>query len=116
MSNNIPNDNENSKQDVKKFMKDFEGLNDAGFDDQVVVSDVNNIIEEDGVYMKTTEPKQKNKKPMAADFENYLKDTGISDGFELIFTELLMKNIKKEDYFSYTASRLRDMGRKLDKK
>jgi hypothetical protein len=88
-----------SKQDVKQFQEDFDKLHEGVIENEPEVKPE-----------KSTKPT----KPTAVDVENYLKDNGISDGFELIFTELLIKNIKPEDYFSYTASRLRDMGRKLD--
>jgi hypothetical protein len=90
-----------NKQDVKQFKEDFDKLHEGEIDDG------------QNFNVKTTKPTKP--KISVGEVENYLKDTQISDGFELIFTELLMKNIKPEDYFSYTASRLRDMARKFDK-
>jgi hypothetical protein len=34
----------------------------------------------------------------------------------LIYTELLAKKINPEDFFSYTASRLRQIGKELEEK
>ena len=47
-------------------------------------------------------------------FENYINDTGISSAFQLIFSELITKKIPVENYYTYTASRLREIGRELD--
>jgi hypothetical protein len=93
---------QDSKQDIKQFQEEFDNLHEGSLETTPPV--VN------------TKENSKPTKPKAVDVENYLKDTGIADGFELIFTELLMKGISPEDYFQYTASRLRDMGRKLENK
>jgi hypothetical protein len=97
---NSQNDDMNIKQDVKTFQEEFDNLHEGELEKQEI---------------KANAKDSKNSTLKAADLEDYLKDKGISAGFELIFTELILKEIKKEDYFSYAASRLRDMGRKLEK-
>lgn len=48
-------------------------------------------------------------------FEKYIYETGIASSFQLIFAELITKKIPVKDYYTYTASRLREFGRKMDK-
>lgn len=48
-------------------------------------------------------------------FEKYIYETGIATSFQLIFAELITKKIPVKDYYTYTASRLREFGRKMDK-
>jgi hypothetical protein len=54
------------------------------------------------------------RKAQAQAFEKYIYETGISNTFQLIFSELIIKKIPMENYFTYTASRLRQFGRELD--
>ena len=54
------------------------------------------------------------RKIQANAFENYINETGISTAFQLIFSELITKKIPVENYYTYTASRLREIGRELD--
>ena len=46
-------------------------------------------------------------------FEKYLQDSGISTAFQIIFTEILMKKIEADNVFTYTAMRLRQIGREV---
>ena len=48
-------------------------------------------------------------------FEKYIYETGMATSFQLIFAELITKNIPVKDYYTYTASRLREFGREMDK-
>lgn len=48
-------------------------------------------------------------------FEKYIYETGIATSFQLIFAELIAKNIPVKDYYTYTASRLREFGREMEK-
>ena len=43
--------------------------------------------------------------------EKYINETGIGTAFQIIFSELLSKNIQTDQYYEYTASRLRQFGR-----
>ncbi len=93
--NNNTQKNE-KKNDVKSFTNDLEELSD--------IKKTN----------RTELEKVKMKKTQALLFDNYMKESGISTAFQLIFTELLVKDIKEEAHFSYAASRLRQIGRELD--
>jgi hypothetical protein len=97
---NYIEDNNNLKKekrnDVKSFTNELEELSD--------IKKTN----------KTEIEKVKIKKTQAMLFDNYMKESGISTSFQLIFTELLVKNIKEEDHFTYAASRLRQIGRELE--
>ena len=51
--------------------------------------------------------------------DKYIHETGIGTSFQIIFSELISKKIPVENYYSYTASRLRQIGREkeaLDRK
>ena len=51
--------------------------------------------------------------------DKYIHETGIGISFQIIFSELISKKIAIEDYYKYTASRLREIGREkeaLDRK
>ncbi len=43
--------------------------------------------------------------------EKYIYETGIGTSFQIIFSELISKKIPVENYYTYTASRLRQIGR-----
>ena len=49
-----------------------------------------------------------------AKVEQYLYETGISTSFKVIFGELIAKRIKREDFYTYTASRLREIGKERE--
>ena len=46
--------------------------------------------------------KNKLRKIQALAFEKYINETGISNTFQLIFSELIIKKIPMKDYFPYT--------------
>ena len=43
--------------------------------------------------------------------EKYINETGIGTAFQIIFSELLSKKVPTDNYYAYTASRLRQIGR-----
>ena len=43
-------------------------------------------------------------------FRDYLEKTGIAKAFQIIFAEVLDKKIEASKVFSYSASRLRQIG------
>ena len=43
--------------------------------------------------------------------EKYINETGISTAFQIVFSELLSKKIPVDNYYTYAASRLRQIGR-----
>ena len=43
--------------------------------------------------------------------EKYINETGIGTAFQIIFSELLSKKVPVDNYYTYTASRLRQIGR-----
>ena len=47
-------------------------------------------------------------------FEKYLEETGLSLSFQIIFTEIIQKQISEEQVFAYTAMRLRQIGKELE--
>ena len=80
-----------------------------------------NLENEKKVYKQPDYDYEKNKKEImekielrkfqADVVEKYINETGIGTAFQIIFSELLSKKIKVENYYEYTASRLRQIGR-----
>ena len=48
-------------------------------------------------------------------FKKYLEQTGIAMAFQVIFAEILDKKVDEQKVFTYTASRLRQIGEDLEK-
>ena len=46
-------------------------------------------------------------------FEKYLEDSGISVSFQIIYAEILTKKIEPANVFTYTAMRLRQIGKEI---
>lgn len=46
-------------------------------------------------------------------FEKYLQETGISLAFQIIYTEIITKKIDSDNVFTYTAMRLRQIGKEV---
>jgi hypothetical protein len=53
-------------------------------------------------------------KQQAEQFKSYLHSKGISLAFQVIFSEILSKNMEEGQVFGYTAMRLRQIGEDLD--
>lgn len=69
-------------------------------------SSLRTIQEKDKVNEKKISKEIKN-------FEKYLESTGIPAAFEVIYTEILSKNIEPSKVFTYAAVRLRQIGRDI---
>ena len=48
-------------------------------------------------------------------FEKYIDESGLSLSFQIIFTEIIQKQITEDQVFAYTAMRLRQIGKELEK-
>jgi hypothetical protein len=59
------------------------------------------------------ETRKKNKEKVD-DFQKYLSESGLPQAFELIFAELISKGIKQDNFYSYTAMRLRQIGKEIE--
>eukprot|EP00359_Climacostomum_virens_P001004 CAMPEP_0204896714 /NCGR_PEP_ID=MMETSP1397-20131031/326_1 /ASSEMBLY_ACC=CAM_ASM_000891 /TAXON_ID=49980 /ORGANISM="Climacostomum Climacostomum virens, Strain Stock W-24" /LENGTH=154 /DNA_ID=CAMNT_0052064369 /DNA_START=113 /DNA_END=577 /DNA_ORIENTATION=+ len=46
-------------------------------------------------------------------FEKYLEDSGITMAFQIIFAEIITKKIEPANVFTYTAMRLRQIGKEI---
>jgi EF-hand domain pair len=47
-------------------------------------------------------------------FEKYIQESGISIAFQIIFTEIISKKIDPDNAFTYTAMRLRQIGKEVE--
>lgn len=45
--------------------------------------------------------------------ERYLKATGISEAFKIVFAEIISKKLRSDTAFTYSAERLREIGNEL---
>ena len=70
--------------------------------------------EEDERAKLEEEEKTRKKQEQALLFEKYLEESGLSLSFQIIFTELIQKQISEDQVFAYTAMRLRQIGKELD--
>ena len=73
----------------------------------------------------TTKDKEKNKKAQVESknkqkekeyqrLEEYLNESGLSLAFNIIFAELISKQILPENFFTYTAMRLTQIGKEIE--
>ena len=56
----------------------------------------------------------KRRQEQALMFEKYLEESGLCLSFQIIFTEIIQKQIPEDQVFPYTAMRLRQIGKELD--
>ena len=47
-------------------------------------------------------------------FEKYLEESGLCLSFQIIFTEIIQKQVPEDQVFPYTAMRLRQIGKELE--
>jgi hypothetical protein len=63
------------------------------------------------------EPKDAKKVQLEKDYqrlEEYLNESGLSLAFNIIFAELISKQILPENFFTYTAMRLTQIGKEIE--
>jgi hypothetical protein len=71
------------------------------------ISKSNIVAKEDPNQVKIREENAKK-------FERYIEDSGLSIAFQLVFSELITKHIHPDNYFTYTAMRVRQIGKDID--
>ena len=60
------------------------------------------------------ESKNKQKEKDYQRLEEYLNESGLSLAFNIIFAELISKQILPENFFTYTAMRLKQIGKEIE--
>ena len=65
-------------------------------------------------YARDAVDKIEIRKEQAVLVERYMIDTGISTAFQVIFSELIAKKIPLDNFYTYTASRLRQIGKEKE--
>ena len=63
---------------------------------------------------KEIENKNKQKEKDYQRLEEYLNESGLSLAFNIIFAELISKQILPENFFTYTAMRLTQIGKEIE--
>lgn len=79
---------------------------------------LNNIKEEKDEDLTTSVQANNKKEKLAKDYDrlkDYINESGLSLAFNIIFSELITKQIAEENFFTYTAMRLKEIGKELDK-
>ena len=64
--------------------------------------------------IRIEEEKAKKRQEQAIQFEEYVEQSGLKYAFQIIFTEIISKQIREDQVFAYTAMRLRQIGTELD--
>ena len=64
--------------------------------------------------IRIEEEKARKRQEQAIQFEEYVEQSGLKYAFQIIFTEIISKQIKEDQVFAYTAMRLRQIGTELD--
>lgn len=60
------------------------------------------------------EAKNKEKEAQFKKLEEYVNESGLSLAFNIIFAELISKQIMPENFFTYTSMRLRQIGKEIE--
>ena len=60
------------------------------------------------------ESKNKEKEDQFKKLEDYVNETGLSLAFNIIFAELISKQIMPENFFAYTSMRLKQIGKEIE--
>jgi hypothetical protein len=63
---------------------------------------------------KPTPEELKQREEQSKHFGKYIEESGLPLAFQLIFDEIIAKQLKPELYFSYTAMRLRQLGKEIE--
>lgn len=63
---------------------------------------------------KQAQEENKQRMEQVNKFESYIQDSGLTMAFQLIFSELISKQVNPENYFSYVTLRLREIGKEID--
>ena len=64
--------------------------------------------------IREEEEKAKKRQEQAVQFEEYVEQSGLKYAFQIVFTEIISKQIREDQVFAYTAMRLRQIGGELD--
>ena len=76
-----------------------------------------NKIDKEERERKKREQIQAKNKEMEEQYKNleeYVNETGLSLAFNIIFAELISKQILPENFFTYTSMRLKQIGQEID--
>ena len=60
------------------------------------------------------QPEIRQRQEQALMFEKYLDESGLCLSFQIIFTEIIQKQVPEDQVFPYTAMRLRQIGKELE--
>ena len=105
------NGKEHEEKNVNKQIPTENNMGNEALDTQ------NNNLQENYNYeqnKKEIMEKIEIRKQQADMVEKYINETGIGQTFQIIFSELISKKIPVESYYTYTASRLREIGREKE--
>ena len=70
--------------------------------------------EKDKKKKQQEEAKKKKKEKDTQRLEEYLNESGLSLAFNIIFAELISKQILPENFFTYTSMRLTQIGKEIE--
>ena len=71
-------------------------------------------IERERRKKEQIEEKNKEKEIQIKKLEEYVNESGLSLAFNIIFAELISKQILPENFFAYTSMRLKQIGKEIE--
>ena len=111
-SQNINNEEKKEQQKENEQVKSENNNANEGLESQTNPQVDNNYNYEQN--KKEIMEKIEIRKQQADLVDKYIHETGIGISFQIIFSELISKKIPVENYYTYTASRLRQIGREKE--
>jgi hypothetical protein len=111
--------NDKQTANIKTIKKADKGKEEHNKEEKKEVKEDRSIkIEEKKKTLKQTQPEDpvsfQMRQEQSKEFDNYIESSGLPLAFKLIFNELIAKQILPENYFSYTAMRLKQIGKDVE--
>ena len=97
------------KSKGKKKKKEKEKEKEKGKEKTIDLGNVEKKDKNDELKRKKRENQQEYKK-----IENTIEESGLPMAFNVIFSELITKQILPENYFTYTSLRLKEIGKEIE--
>lgn len=96
------------KKNSKEKDKENLGVNEKEQNSMEIIAEP----EKEETHLKSEEMKKREEFSQA--HEKYIADSGLPLAFKLIFSEIIQKQITEEHFYSYTAMRLRQLGKEMN--
>ncbi|MCQ2821683.1 MAG: hypothetical protein MJ252_30865 [archaeon] len=108
--------NKGKADDIKSSTKNKKGTKEA-MDRPGNVSKAELALQKEKEEQEKAKQEEEKKKKLEGDYKRlteYLNESGLNLAFNIIFAELITKQINQENFFPYTAMRLKEIGKELE--